>query len=101
MSYLRYSRATEIDKLSETNRIEHVLDRWNNIFPGVNDHMESGVTHAWASPTSDQYETLQKHIGKAKGRIHFVGEHASEFHGWMQGALVFGLRAAKEIHKGD
>ncbi|MEE3136081.1 MAG: FAD-dependent oxidoreductase, partial [Candidatus Neomarinimicrobiota bacterium] len=37
--------------------------------------------------------------GKAEGRIHFAGEHASEYHGWMQGALVSGLRAAKEMHE--
>jgi len=31
--------------------------------------------------------------------MHFAGEHASEYHGWMQGALVSGLRAAKEMHE--
>jgi len=109
MSYLRYSRAVEIDQLSEEKRIEQVLSRWDNIFPGANDQMESGVSHAWAldqwsggawaSPSSAQNETLGSHIGKAEGRIHFAGEHASEYHGWMQGALVSGLRAAKEMHE--
>jgi monoamine oxidase len=109
MSYLRYSRATEIDKLSKEKRIEQVLSRWDNIFPGANDQMERGVSHAWAleqwsggawaSPSSDQNQTLGSQIGKAEGRIHFAGEHASEYHGWMQGALVSGLRAAKEMHE--
>ena len=71
--------------------------------------MENGVSYAWAldqwsggawaSPSSDQNQTLGSHIGKAEGRIHFAGEHASEYHGWMQGALVSGLRAAKEMHE--
>ena len=109
MSYLRYSRATEIDQVSKEKGIEQVLDRWDNIFPGANDQMENGVSHAWAldqwsggawaSPSSAQNETLGSNIGKAEGRIHFAGEHASEYHGWMQGALVSGLRAAKEIHE--
>ena len=109
MSYLRYGRATEIDQLSKEKRIEQVLDRWDNIFPGANDQMENGISHAWAldqwsggawaSPSSAQNETLGSHIVKAEGRIHFAGEHASEYHGWMQGALVSGLRAAKEIHE--
>ena len=109
MSYLRYSRAVELDQLSEEKRIEQVLSRWDNIFPGANDQMESGASHAWAleqwsggawaSPSSDQNQTLGSQIGKAEGRIHFAGEHASEYHGWMQGALVSGLRAAKEMHE--
>ena len=109
MSYLRYSRAVEIDQLSEEKRIEQVLSRWDNIFPGANDQMERGVSHAWAleqwsggawaSPSSDQNQPLGSQIGKAEGRIHFAGEHASEYHGWMQGALVSGLRAAKEMHE--
>jgi len=32
-----------------------------------------------------------------EGRIHFAGEHLSNYSGWMQGALESGLRAAKEI----
>ncbi|MDP6499121.1 MAG: FAD-dependent oxidoreductase [Candidatus Marinimicrobia bacterium] len=28
-----------------------------------------------------------------------TGEHASDYHGWMQGAIVSGLRAATEIHE--
>ncbi len=109
MSYLRYSRAVELDQLSEEKRIEQVLSRWDNIFPGANDQMESGASHAWAleqwsggawaSPSSAQNQTLGSHIGKAEDRIHLAGEHASEYHGWMQGALVSGLRAAKEMHE--
>jgi monoamine oxidase len=111
LSYLRGSRAIELDQLSEENRIEHVLNRWNNIFPGVQDHVENGTSHSWvlqkwsggayAWPTAAQDEALSSYIGMAEGRIHFAGEHASENHGWLQGALVSGLRAAMEIHEGD
>jgi len=110
MSYLRYSRATEIDLLSEEEGIQNILDRWENVFPGVARHVEHGSSHswaldewsggAWASPTSNQNAALSSHIGEAEGRIHFAGEHASENHGWIQGALVSGLRAATEIHEG-
>ena len=111
MSYMYYGRAVELDQLIEEDRIEHVLNRWDSVFPGVHDHVENGVSHswalqewsggAWASPTAGQDEALAEHIGEAEGRIHFAGEHASEYHGWMQGALVSGLRAATEIHEGD
>ena len=111
MSYMYYGRAAELDQLIEEDRIQQVLNRLDSVFPGVYDHLESGVSHswalqewsggAWASPTGDQDEALASHIGAAEGRIHFAGEHASDNHGWMQGALVSGLRAAMEIHTGD
>ena len=111
MSNMYYGRAVELDQLIEEDRIQHVLNRWDSVFPGVYDHVENGVSHswalqewsggAWASPTADQDEALAAHIGAAEGRIHFAGEHASDNHGWMQGALVSGLRAAMEIHEGD
>ena len=111
MSYLRYDRAVEIDQLSLDERINNVLARWDSLFPGMKDYLESGTSHswaleawsggAWASPTSAQHEALASYIGKSEGRIHFAGEHASDYHGWMQGALVSGLRAAREIHEHD
>ncbi len=111
MSYLRGSRAIEMDQLSGENRIEEVLNRWNNIFPGIRDHLETGTSHSWvlekwiagayASPTFAQEDALGQHIGLAEGRIDFAGEHASENHGWIQGALVSGLRAAGEIHNSN
>ena len=111
MSYLRYSRADEMDILTEQERIDTVLNRWENIFPGATNNIENGVSQswaleewskgAWASPTSSQDSALAEHIGAAEGRIHFAGEHASNDHGWMQGALFSGLRAAVEIHEGN
>ena len=45
-----------------------------------------------------QTTTLMPHVGTPEGRLHFAGEHASAWHGWMQGALVSGRRAALEVH---
>jgi len=111
MSYLRYDRAREIDPLTEERRIESVLTRWGNVFPGVRDHLDSGASYswfldpwsagAWADPTPAQDAALRTEIGRAEGRIHFAGEHDSLYHGWMQGALVSGLRGAVEIHHAD
>jgi monoamine oxidase len=109
LSNLFFDRADEIDQLSEADRIEHVLNRWESVFPGVQDHVEGGTSLSWAQqewsggavayPAPEQDEALAGYIGAAEGRIHFAGEHASDYHGWMQGALVSGLRAATEIHE--
>ncbi len=111
LSYLRGSRATEMDQLSEEAKIDQVLNRWENIFPDVHDHVENSTSHSWdldkwsngayASPSGNQDELFGSHIGKVEGLVHFAGEHASENHGWIQGALVSGLLAAKEIHEAE
>jgi len=111
LSYLFFDRADEAAELSEENRIQHVLNRWESVFPGVQNYVEDGTSLSWALeewsgggvalPTAEQDAALGTHVGKAEERIHFAGEHASEYHGWMQGALVSGLRAATEIHEGD
>ncbi len=111
LSYLRGSRATETDRLSQQTRVEQVFNRWDRIFPGIFDQVEKSTSHSWihekwsagayASPTYSQNKTLGQHIGLTEGRIHFAGEHASDNHGWIQGALVSGLRAAREIHQSN
>jgi len=111
MSYLRWTAAEEMDALSEEERINYILSRWENIFPGAASSLQSGMSQswaeeewskgAWASPTGSQDAALANHIGLAEDRIHFAGEHASDDHGWMQGALFSGLRAAAEINEGN
>jgi monoamine oxidase len=111
MSYLRWTPAEEMDALSEEERINYILSRWENIFPGAASSLQSGMSQswaeeewskgAWASPTGSQDAALANHIGLAEDRIHFAGEHASDDHGWMQGALFSGLRAAVEINEGN
>ena len=111
MSYLRWTPAEEMDALSEEERINYILSRWENIFPGATSSLQSGMSQswaeeewsrgAWASPTGSQDAALANHIGLAEDRIHFAGEHASDDHGWMQGALFSGLRAAVEINEGN
>jgi monoamine oxidase len=111
MSYLRWTAAQEMDALSEEERINYILSRFENIFPGAASSLQSGMSQswaeeewskgAWASPTGSQDAALANHIGLAEDRIHFAGEHASDDHGWMQGALFSGLRAAAEINEGN
>ena len=110
MSYLRWTPAEEMDTLSEEERINYIISRWENIFPGATGSLQSGMSQswaeeewskgAWASPTGSQDAALANYIGLAENRIHFAGEHASDDRGWMQGALFSGLRAATEINEG-
>jgi monoamine oxidase len=48
--------------------------------------------------TPGQLTTLLPLARRVEGRVHFAGEHTSLWHGWMNGALESGRRAAREVH---
>ncbi|MGP4080718.1 flavin monoamine oxidase family protein [Pseudalkalibacillus sp. R45] len=48
--------------------------------------------------TPRQQEEFEEIIRRPEGRIHFAGEHTSSFHGWMEGAIESGIRAAFEVN---
>lgn len=107
-SYMRGATAEQFETLSFDQQIDSVFARWANAFPNLRNHINTTHIHSWsneqwsgsafAAPSAAQEATLGGHIGAVEGRIHFAGEHASNFHGWIQGALESGIRAAREIH---
>lgn len=46
-----------------------------------------------------QETELSPYISTPEGRVHFAGEHASDYHGWIQGAIQSAIRVAVEINK--
>ena len=111
MSYLRGTAAAELDELTEQTLIDDIQQNWRLSFSGA---LENSAHHhifswakeiysgsAFASPTPEQSATYAHHLTLPEGRIHFAGEHASNHHAWIQGALESGIRAAREIHQGN
>jgi monoamine oxidase len=49
---------------------------------------------AWSFVGSREFDEATSVEGN---RVHFAGEHLSQWSSWMQGALSSGLRAVKEI----
>lgn len=45
-----------------------------------------------------QESDLSPYISTPEGRVHFAGEHASDYHGWIQGAIQSAIRMAFEIN---
>jgi monoamine oxidase len=84
------------------------LDRCEKIFPGLRENFEGGASFCWDEDewARGAYSILKPremfsllpHVARPEGRVHFAGEHASAWPGWMQGALESGNRAAKEIN---
>lgn len=110
LTYVRGTRATELDVLEQDARVNRVLAHWEEFLPGVASHAAAGTSHswqrdpwsraAWAEPTPTQDAQLGGALARAEGPLHFAGEHVSAARGWMNGALESGLRAATEIHSG-
>jgi monoamine oxidase len=103
MTYARPGEAERITKLKENERIATTLKQLDEMFGGLRDSFERGATKCW---TEDEWSRgawafvgfSNFAVGIAReGRIHFAGEHLSEWPSWMQGALSSGLRAVKEI----
>ncbi|XP_073441589.1 L-amino-acid oxidase [Dendrobates tinctorius] len=54
---------------------------------------------AFAFFTPYQFGDMYEHLSEPEGRIFFAGEHTSFPHGWIDTALLSGLKAARDVHK--
>jgi monoamine oxidase len=76
-------------------------------FPGIRANLERGIAQRWTrEPWSrgafvafrpGQMTAMMPDIFRPEGPIHFAGEHTSSWMTWMEGALLSGERAAREI----
>lgn len=103
MTYARPGEAERITKLKENERIATTLNQLDEMFGGLRDSFERGATKCWLDDEWSRGAWAFVGFGNfgaaitPEGRIHFAGEHLSEWPSWMQGALSSGLRAVKEI----
>ncbi|MBI3651985.1 MAG: FAD-dependent oxidoreductase [Acidobacteria bacterium] len=107
-SYAGGQRALALSAMSETARQNLVLQSLGDLFSGLNRQYEKGVSQIWhLDPLAKggftyfepgQMATLLPLAQRPEGRIHFAGEHTSAWHGWMNGALESGNRAAEEVN---
>ena len=109
LSYLRGLQARRVTAMKESERVQFTLNEMEKILPGIRQNFEGGVSKcwdedpweggAWAFLRPGQASALLPHIARPEGRVHFAGEHASAWNGWMQGALESGNRAAREVNE--
>ena len=105
MTYNRPGQAEQIAEMKESERISSTLAQLGQWFPGLQENFERGATKcwiedewargAWSFVRPKDYEAASS----PAGRIHFAGEHLSQWFSWMQGALDSGLRVVKEINE--
>jgi len=110
-SYAGGQRAFNLSAMSEGDRQSFVLRQMGNLFNGLDSQFESGLSQIWHEDPwarggftyfePGQMTTLLPVAQRAEGRIHFAGEHTSAWHGWMNGALESGNRAADEVNNAE
>lgn len=108
-SFITGRQARVVASMRESERLSYVLEHAQKALTGVRENFEGGASKcwdedewargAWAWFKPGETISLTPHISRAEGRIHFAGEHASAYPGWMQGAFESGNRVAKEIHE--
>lgn len=101
--------AEQLSRMSEAERIDAALSCVEQVFPGARQHYQRGASKCWDADRwargafayfrPGDMMALRPHIASAEGRVHFAGDHASSWSGWMQGAIESGLRAASEIRE--
>ena len=110
-SYAGGRRALDLSAMSESDRQSFVLGQMGNLFNGLDSHYQGGMSYIWhedefargayAYFEPGQMTTLLPIAQRPEGRIHFAGEHTSAWHGWMNGALESGNRAAAEVNDAE
>jgi len=105
--YIKGNASRQMGAMGRSERLRYAIDHVQTVFPGFARHVEGGETVCWdeepfargahAALMPGQMTTLMPHVATVEGRLHFAGEHASPWHGWMQGALHSGRRAAREV----
>jgi monoamine oxidase len=107
-SYTGGQRALDMGAMSEHDRQSFVLQQMGNLFNNLDAQYQSGTSVIWHQDPyagggftyfePGQMTTLLPLAQRREGRIYFAGEHTSAWHGWMNGALESGNRAAEEIN---
>jgi monoamine oxidase len=107
-SYTGGQRALDLGAMSESDRQSYVLRKMGNLFSGLDNQYTGGTSQIWHEDQfarggftyfePGQMATLLPIAQRPEGRIHFAGEHTSAWHGWMNGALESGNRAAEEVN---
>jgi len=110
-SYAGGQRALDLSALSETNRQTFVRQEMGNLFGGLDSQYQGGTSYIWHEDQfargaftyfePGQMTNLLPIAQRAEGRVHFAGEHTSAWHGWMNGALESGNRAAAEVNDAE
>ncbi len=110
VSYSWGENATPWDALPEREKVKQALQGLAKFFGNqVYEQFLTSFAFSWnLNPFSagcftlfkpNQITEFSQVIKEPEGRIHFAGEQTSSHHGWIEGAIESGIRAALEMNR--
>ena len=100
-------RREQLARLDEAGQLSLGLGMARGAFPEIDNHYQKGFTQNWTDDPWSQGAFAVFHpgqmtawgdiLGRPEGRVHFAGEHASPWPGWMEGAVWSAERVVQEI----
>lgn len=110
VSYAWADEALTLSSLTNEERIQYALQNLSKIWGNqVYSEFITGTSFSWSqNPFScgafsffepGQEEEFNPYIALPEGRVHFAGEHTSNYHAWIQGAIESGIRVANEVNE--
>jgi len=107
--YLQGPASEFASTMTEGERIQYGIRQVERVFPGLEPQLEGVFSHCWDNDPWARgavrlmrvgvRTTIGPDVATPDGRIHFAGEHTSDWYAWMNGALESGHRAADEINQ--
>jgi monoamine oxidase len=106
-SHIRGIDAVPVGALPLEKQLAFAAENFEKLHPGFGSYVEGGASvswhndpyagggYAWWKP--GQMTTWMPELAKAEGRVHFAGEHTSHLGRTMEGAVISGNRAAREV----
>jgi monoamine oxidase len=101
-------RAEQMDAMDDAERLRFALETIDRVFPGIATQMVSSSQYSWGrdpwsrgaygTPGPGDMFAWKDAIACPEGRLHFAGEHTSEYPAWIEGAVRSGYRAAQEVN---
>jgi monoamine oxidase len=107
--HIRGPEAVPVGILDPDRQVAFACEHLEKLHPGFSRYVEGGTSVSWhADPYAGggypwwrpgQLTEWMPELAKPQGRVHFAGEHTSPLGRTMEGALISGNRAAREVHE--
>ena len=107
-SHIRGPESVAVSALPLDEQIAFAAGHLDKLFPGVGNYVEGGTSYSWHDDPwagggypwwkPGQLSEWMPELAKPEGRVFFGGEHTSHLCRQMEGAVMSGYRAAREVH---
>jgi monoamine oxidase len=108
-AHIRGPESVAVSALPLEQQIALVTANMEKVFPGIGAYVEGGTSYSWHDDPwagggypwwkPGQLSEWMPELAKPEGRVFFGGEHTSHLCRQMEGAVMSGYRAAREVHE--